>query len=484
MTAPIFSLREIVLYERPVTLRLPFRFGVITLRAAPQAFVHLRIALADGREAWGMAAELMIPKWFDKSPSRSHEDNIADLRLSLRHAAVAYGADKQPASGFGLSARHHAALLAEGAKRGLNPLVASYGPALLDRAIMDALGRLHGLPFHRALSSNLFGIDAALIPVLAPDLAGFDIGKFLDGLKPGNQIEARHTVGLIDPLSEAEIAPADRLNDGLPQSLEAVIARYGHRWFKLKVGGDIKADLARLGDIAAILDAKVVKYQASLDGNEQYDDVDGIAALWRAMLAEPKLARLCAAIGYIEQPIKRDAALSRDVSSLAAQKPLIVDESDGDYSVFPAARALGYVGISSKSCKGAYKAVLNAARVAHWNAAEAASRYFLSAEDLTTQAGLCVQQDLALVSTLGLSHVERNGHHYVDGFGDAPAAEANGFAAAHPDLYEISAGRPRLAIRQGRIALGSLHAAMGFASAAEPDWTSLSPLNDLTGSNA
>ena len=483
MTAPVFRLRDIALYERPVTLRLPFRFGVITLRAAPQAFVRLRLALPDGREAWGMAAELMIPKWFDKSPSRSHEENIADLRLSLRHAAAAYASDRQPASGFGLSARHHAALLAAGAQSGLNPLVASYGPALLDRAIMDALARLHGLPFHRALAANLFGIDATL----TSDLAGFDIGKFLGGLRPGEHIEARHTVGLIDPLREADIAPAERLEDGLPQSLEAVIARYGHRWFKLKVGGDIQADLARLTDIAAILDAKAGSYQASLDGNEQYDDVDGIAALWQAMRAEPKLARLCAAIGYIEQPIKRDAALSRDVASLAAEKPLIVDESDSDYGVFPAARALGYAGISSKTCKGAYKAILNAARVAQWNMGNAeagAPRFFLSAEDLTTQAGLCVQQDLALVSSLGLGHVERNGHHYVDGFGDAPAAEAKGFAAAHPDLYESAAGRPRLAIRQGRIALGSLHAAPGFASAAEPDWTSLSPLNDLTGSNA
>ncbi len=472
MSAPVFSIREIALYERPVALRLPFRFGVITLRAAPQAFVHLRITLQDGREAWGRAAELMIPKWFDKSPSRSHEQNIDDLRLSLRNAAAAYGADKAPASGFGLSSRHHATLLSEGAQQGLNPLVASYGPALLDRAVMDAVGRLHGLPFHRALATNLFGIDAAL----TPDLAGFDIGKFLSHLRPGDHIEARHTVGLIDPLSEAEIAAADRLDDGLPQSLESVIARYGHRWFKLKVGGDIKADLARLTDIAAILDARVGNYQASLDGNEQYDDVDGIAAIWQAMRAEPKLARLCAAIGYIEQPIKRDAALSRDVSSLAAEKPLIVDESDGDYGVFPAARALGYVGISSKNCKGAYKAILNAARVTQWNAEVGGQRYFLSAEDLTTQAGLCVQQDLALVSTLGLGHVERNGHHYVDGFGDAPAAEAAGFAAAHPDLYETASGRPRLAIRQGRIALGSLHAASGFASAAEPDWASLSPL--------
>ena len=33
--APRFHVREIELYERPVVLRLPFRFGVVTLRAMP-----------------------------------------------------------------------------------------------------------------------------------------------------------------------------------------------------------------------------------------------------------------------------------------------------------------------------------------------------------------------------------------------------------------------------------------------------------------
>ena len=37
---------------------------------------------------------------------------------------------------------------------------------------------------------------------------------------------------------------------------------------------------------------------------------------------------------------------------------------------------------------------------------------------ITTQAGLAVQQDLALVNPLGLTDVERNGHHYVNGMAD------------------------------------------------------------------
>ena len=99
----------------------------------------------------------------------------------------------------------------------------------------------------------------------------------------------------------------------------------------------------------------------------------------------------------------------------------------------------------------------------------------MSAEDLTTQAGLSVQQDLALVSLLGIPHVERNGHYYVNGMAAQPGAEQQAFLAAHPDLYEHSHGAVRLAIRDGRIALGSL-ACAGFASGALPDFGAMTPL--------
>jgi len=473
MSAPSFRLRDIELYERPVELRLPFRFGVVTLRAAPQAFVKLRIETADGRSSIGMAAELMVPKWFDKNPDLSNEQNFAQLRLSLRHAVDAYS-DKALRSAFGHSAAHHRALVDQGAGRGLNPLVASYGPALLDRAVIDALCRLSNQPFAQGLRCNLFGIEAT---ALTPDLAGFDLAAYLGELTPARRIAARHTVGMLDPLTEAGLAAAERLNDGLPETLEGAIRRYGLRWFKLKVGGDIAADLARLKAIAAVLDKAPEPYRASLDGNEQYDDADGIAALWRAMRAEPDLRRLCASIQYIEQPIKRAAALDKPVASLAGEIPLIVDESDADYDVFPRARRLGYGGISSKTCKGVYRAILNAARTKHWNRQMGREDCFVTGEDLTCQAGLSVQQDLALVAALGLYHVERNGHHYVDGFGAAPQSEQAAFAAAHPDLYDISSGRPRLRIAGGDIALGSLLDAPSFASNAAPDWASLAAMN-------
>ena len=99
----------------------------------------------------------------------------------------------------------------------------------------------------------------------------------------------------------------------------------------------------------------------------------------------------------------------------------------------------------------------------------------MSGEDLTCQAGLGVQQDLALGALIGVTHAERNGHHYVDGFADTPAAEAQAFLDAHPDLYTSGGGKVRLAVHDGDLLTGSL-TAPGFASGVHPDWTALSPL--------
>ncbi len=96
----------------------------------------------------------------------------------------------------------------------------------------------------------------------------------------------------------------------------------------------------------------------------------------------------------------------------------------------------------------------------------------MSGEDLTMQAGLALQQDLALVSILGLAHVERNGHHYVNGFAGLPESEQAAFLTAHPDLYERSHGAVRVRITNGMLKIESL-GCPGFASRAAPDWSAM-----------
>ena len=485
MSTPMqLSVEDIELRERNVVLRMPFRFGVVTLTQAPQAFARVRIRLGDGRLGTGMAAELLAPKWFDKNPALSNEDNFDQLRTSLGLARELYS-NVASSTAFGHFTRHYSHQLERAGALALNPLVANYGPALIDRALLDALCRALHLPFHEVMRDNLCGIGAT---PLCADLRGFDFTGFLAALRPAPRIAARHTVGLVDPIVRAD--QSERVADGLPETLEEVVQSYGHRWFKLKVAGDVDADLQRLTRIAAVLDRIDDDYRATLDGNEQYDSVDGVLELWGRMRAEPRLARLCSAIVFIEQPIKRQVALLQSVATLAVHKPVILDESDDALDAFVRGRAMGYTGVSSKTCKGLYKSILNAARCVQWNAqardAQAQNapaganpaneaRFFMSAEDLTIQAGLALQQDLALVALLGITHVERNGHHYVNGMAGLPAAEQQAFLVAHPDLYELSHGAVRVRIRDGHLAIGSL-GGVGFGSSARVDWQAMLPM--------
>lgn len=434
------KLSSIDFLERDVKLRMPFRFGVVTLTESPQAFVRCRIRTEDGREGEGAAAELLAPKWFDKNPALTNEDNYGQLRASLCAARAQY-----LARGMATAWQHSAPA------RGL---VENYGPALIDRALLDALCRALGVSFYDAVKKNLIG---------AEKFEGMDLPGYFAKLIQRQSVAARHTVGLVDPITAAD--QKERVNDGLPETLEEVVARYGQRWFKLKVSGDARADVERLGAIAAVLDRIVEPYNASLDGNEQYEDMAGVAELWSKVKAEPRLRRMVESILFIEQPVKRQQALERKISGI--DKPVIIDESDDALDAFPRAKELGYRGVSSKTCKGIYKSLINRARCSAWG-----NEYFMTGEDLTIQAGLALQQDLALVSLLGLTHVERNGHHYVNGMAGLPPGEQDAFLAAHPDLYERSNGAVRVRITGGELAIGSL-ACGGYASAAMPDWNSM-----------
>ena len=460
------KLEEVERYERPMKNRLAFRFGVITVTEGIQAVIRVRISLGDGRTSQGVAAEALAAKWFEKSPEYTDAQNLDQLRQSLDLAVEHYKAFGR-ATPFGLFIGTYREQQKKGAAFRLNPLVSSYGPALLDRAILDAVGKVTGNSFAQMITQNVPGITTG---DLTPDIEQVPLQRFLAALRPASTIEIRHTVGLVDPLTAGDRTPMERINDGLPETLEEVVSYYRGHYYKLKVAGDIGADLDRLSRIASVLDRRLPEYRATLDGNEQYEDVEAIVELWRKIGETPALARLAQSTLFIEQPIKRQVALNRSIEPLARLRPVIIDESDGELSSFPAALKLGYAGVSSKNCKGFYKSILNASRVARLGPG-----HFMSAEDLTTLPGVSLQQDLALVSLLGMTHVERNAHHFVDGMSFASDAEQRAFVRVHRDLYEKVDTHPaRLKAPGGRLALGSL-GVPGFAVGAEMDFRSMTP---------
>ena len=437
---PRLNIHDIVITERPVPFTHPFRFGVVTVDGANEAFIHVEIEVEKQGRSRGASAELLVPKWFDKNPALSPAQTVDELRASLRIARELYlGRDVD--SAFGLHAGCYGPLMDACAREGLPPLAAAYGAAEIDKAVLDALLRALKLDIFTGLKCNVMGLDARL----TPDIGENDIEAFLTSREPLDRVFVRHTVGLTDSIGE--LAPE--------------IARHGLRYFKIKLAGDPAADRERLGLIVEVLDALAIDYRFTLDANEQYPDARTLCALVDALRTDAALRSARARLLYIEQPLPRETTFAAPLGQVGTTFAFIIDEADSDYDAFPKALALGYRGISTKSCKGIYKSLLNGARAMRSGA-------FIAAEDLTCQAGLGVQQDTALAAFHGISHCERNGHHYADGFAAAPPSEAQAFLAAHPDLYEEAEDQIRLRIRDGALAIASLGGAPGFASAADP----------------
>lgn len=431
-------IRTVDLFERAVPFQHPFRFGAVTVEAAPQAYVRVEAEVDGHGTAVGGAAELMAPKWFDKDPAKTPAQTVDGLRRSLALAKDAYEGARGTA--FGVHAERHAAHAAACAAEGIPALAAAFGPAELDKAVLDALFRAFGVGAWEGLRRNLPGLDARL----TPDLDDADVAAFLATRQPRATVPVRHAVGLLDPIED----------------LPAVLAATGCRYAKLKLSGDPVADRDRLSAIAAALPAMVEG--VSLDANEQYAP-EALPDLAAMLDCDPALAPVRRRLLYVEQPVDRNAALARRLGAFGESYPCVLDEGDDGYGAFPRALVQGWRGVSSKSCKGTYKALLNALRAER---AEA----LMTAEDLTCQPGLALQQDTALAAFLGLPHAERNGHRYTAGFVDPD--EATRFGAAHPELYDGA----RLRLTDGALPAARLGTVPGYGTAAHPEWAALPPL--------
>jgi hypothetical protein len=356
------------------------------------------------------------------------------------------------------------------------PLLWSYGVSLVEQALLDAVCRARGVSFATAVRENLLGIDLGAV---YGELAPYDPADLLPA-EPNRSTAVRHTVGLGDPLTAADVT-ADRPDDGLPLTLAEYVRTDGVDHFKLKLSADRERDATRLARVADTLaDLGVEEYRCTVDANEGYESAAAFKRQWTAHAADPELSDLFDHLAYVEQPLPRDEALTPETeavfSNWADAPPIIIDESDG--RVDDAARALrhGYAGTSHKNCKGVFKGVVNACLIAHRNRADD-REHVISAEDLTTVGPVELLQDLAVAATIGADHVERNGHHYFRGLHAFPAEVQEAVLAAHGDLYRrTEAGFAALDVEDGRLDLGTTVDAP-FGVALPPDTGRYTPLD-------
>ncbi len=437
--APHVAVRAVEVATVDCRMRLPFRFGGVTVTEAPLLHVAATLAVDGRKTAIGMAADLLVPRWFRKDVDRDHDGDQRALCDAVNVGAECFRA--MPANTVFETWRQvqHERVERE-APTVPDLLERGFGIALVERAMLDAVCRAHELDFATALTSGVFG------------------RAFEDRGAHPRRIEVRHTVGRLDPLRSREIPAAVRLHDGQPEALDEVLQQHGVRWLKVKIGAGATADVARLEAIAELLhELGLDAVRLTLDGNEQYPDIAELDRFWRGLAASPTGRELLPRIAWIEQPLPRHASLQRpSESDWPRARPLLLDEADAQRRTF---RESDYDGVSVKNCKGVFRALLSGEFCADHHGR------FQSSEDLTNQPVLSVQQDLVTAAVLGLPHAERNGHHYVGGLDHLPAPVVERTLAAHPDLYERSpSGSARLRIENGEVRFDSLFGA-GYGAA-------------------
>jgi hypothetical protein len=454
-----FTLSPFEFFVQHTRTRFPFRYGIASMTEVPHLFVRTRVMVGNA-SSFGLTSEGLPPKWFTKNPSTTFEQDLPEMLEVISHAArLAEQIAQRPISLFDFWREVYRQQEGWAKSRGFASLLSNLGVALVERAVLDGLCRIAGQPLHRMIAANRLGIRLGEVHA---ELGHAQPADLLPATPLGSCF-VRHTVGLGDALSPADIPVSERVDDSLPQDLESSVRAYGLRYFKVKLFADAGRDFARLLELSHLLErATGGEFFVTLDGNENFKSFDAFKEFWQQASSDASLRTLWQRILVVEQPVLRDRALNDEagaaLQSWPDRPPLIIDESDGSIADVPRGLELGYAGTSHKNCKGIVKGIANACLLEKRR--RAGHRVVLTGEDLCNLGPVALLQDLALMALLGIEHVERNGHHYFRGLSLWPEDWQIKVLAAHADLYtRHAAGFACLQISAGRLKLGSLNAA-------------------------
>ena len=461
----------------PMRTRFPFRYGIASLNWLPHVVVSVDLVVG-GKWQRGVTAEGLPPKWFTKDPGTPFEADLAEMMAVIQNAARIGRHAGQVEGTFGEWLR--AVLEEQGSWAGVRRvpgLLAGLGVSVVERAVLDGLCRAAGRPLHELMRGGEIVGD---LGVVREGLAGVALASVLPEA-PGGSVRVRHTVGLGDWLREEEIPEEARLEDGLPVSLQACVRAYGLTHFKIKLGGEVEADRARLRGVFEVLEAEAgVDWRCTLDGNEAFLSLGAFREYYEGLAGDMGLKDGLGRVMFVEQPLRRELCLETEVAEGLAvwegAPTLLLDEGDGDLGAWPEAMRVGYRGVSHKNCKGVMKGVANLAMIQRANAGDGGRR-FVSGEDLANVGPVALNQDLAVQAMLGVAHVERNGHHYFRGLSMWGPEVQEAVLSAHGDLFRRhEAGFATLDVRRGEVGLTSVNGA-AFGCGLGVDWVEkLEPL--------
>ncbi len=440
-------------YVKNNETRMAFHFGNVVATDGAHHFLDLTLEI-DGEQAGGLSMVGIAPAWFLKDSSLTAD--ATERLLAVFDAACEHALAMDPVpTVFELWHTLYERQREWAADTDHPPLLWSYGVSMVEQAVIDAYCRHEGVSFGRAVRDGTLGVAPGSI---YPELEGVDPADYLPD-EPAREAAVRHTVGLSDPIEDDDL-DGEGLDDGLPQTLAEYVAVDGVDHFKIKLSADEERDAERLGRIGGVLGSELDEFVCTLDANEQYDDIAAFKTQWERHADDSELAVVVDRVAYVEQPLPRDRALTEETGEVlqawTERPPIIIDESDDRLDSAGRALDRGYAGTSHKNCKGVFKGLVNACLIEK-RRREDDREYLMSGEDLTTIGPIELLHDLAVMGTLGMDHIERNGHHYYRGLGFLPADLQQTVRDAHDDLYRCHRdGFVTLDVRDGRMEYGSV----------------------------
>jgi len=427
-------LLEVVSETEQFNYRTPIKFGGRVVSDVVLLHVKAKVETRDGRRGEGFGSMPVGHIWGWPSQSASSDQTLAAMTALGRLLADRAGDCK--AVGHPLEITHE---LAAGYSRAADEITAAAGiesmPRLaqlvsaspLEAAIHDAYGKTLGENSYNLLSAEFVNRDIG--SYLTEQFAGEYLDQYTSR-KPKPSMPLSHLVGALDPLTDGDIA--QRLNDGLPETLPEWIAFNGLTHLKIKLNGDnLQWDVDRVVSVERVAaEAQAArgcqKWCYSADFNEKCANVQYVLD-FLAKVGEQSPQAL-ARLHYIEQPTHRDLKANPDnrMHEAAKIKPVVIDESLVDFESLVLSRELGYSGVALKACKGHTEALLMGA---------AAQKFgmFLCVQDLTCPGASFLHSASLSARIPTVEAIEGNGRQYC------PAAN-RGWAERFPEMFHVTDG--------------------------------------------
>lgn len=427
-----------MLYFLPVQTRVPLKFGPETLTTVTVARVKIEVADRAGRRAAGWGETPLSVQWTWPS-SASYEERHTALKnfcVELNGAWASFARSGHPIEigvEFIRTSLHEVLNRANAQRTSLQREAIPWLAALVccapfDTALHDAYGQLHNIDIYDTYNAQWMSedlshhLDRDAFYDLREDrtrtFAGLFPGDFLTSAAPA-KLPAWHLVGGLDPLEKADLK-GDEPDDGYPVLLRDWIARDGLKCLKVKLrGNDAAWDYQRLVHVGDIAGETGVNWLTADFNCTVHRPAYVCEILDRLRDEHP---RAYAMLLYVEQPFPYDLEHHRiDVHSVAARKPLFMDESAHDWELVKLGQGLGWNGVALKTCKTQTGALLALC----WAKAHGMT---LMVQDLTNPM-LAQIPHVRLASRAGtIMGVETNAMQF---YPDASLPEE----AVHPGLY-------------------------------------------------